>query len=114
MASVPEDLEGFHLWYEEGEVHYRRARSLAEADRFAEALAEAEAAVAAHEKGGPQGETPRAEAVRFAALVEGNGLGRFKEAAARLTTAAARCREADLGEAADILDSLRQDFLTRQ
>ncbi|WP_406079780.1 soluble NSF attachment family protein [Streptomyces zaomyceticus] len=114
MASVPEDLEGFHLWYEQGEVHYRRARSLAEADRFAEALAEAEAAVAAHENGGPQGETARAEAVRFAALVEGNGLGRFKDAAARLTTAAARCREADLGEAADILDSLRQDFLTRQ
>ncbi|MFG2899731.1 hypothetical protein ACGFZH_21940 [Streptomyces zaomyceticus] len=114
MASVPADLEGFHLWYEEGEVHYRRARCLADADRFAEALAEAEAAVAAHEKGGPQGETARAESVRFAALVEGNGLGRFKEAAARLTTAAARCREAGLGEAADILDSLRQDFLTRR
>ncbi|MFH9725404.1 hypothetical protein ACH4M4_20925 [Streptomyces sp. NPDC017254] len=113
-VAVPEDTEGFHAWYEQGEVHYRRARALAEADRFAEALAEAEAAVDAHEQGGRRGEMPRAEAVRFAALVEGNGLGRFKEAVARLTTAAARCRRADLTEAADILDALRQDYLTRQ
>ncbi|WP_406065238.1 tetratricopeptide repeat protein [Streptomyces sp. NBC_01077] len=114
LATVPDGTEGFTAWYERGEVHYRRARTLAEADRFPEALVEAEAAVAAHEEGGKQGELARAEAVRFTALVEGNGLGRFQEAVARLATAAARCRKADLAEAAEILDALRQDYLTRQ
>ncbi|MGW7433524.1 hypothetical protein ACWGIN_28785 [Streptomyces sp. NPDC054861] len=112
-AAVPEDTEGFVPWYESGSVHYRRARVLAEAERFPEALAEAEAAIAAHEQGGEQGEVPRAEAVRIAALIEGNGLGRLKEAIARLTTAAARCRKAELPEAADILNALRQDYLNR-
>ncbi|WOX20097.1 hypothetical protein [Streptomyces solicathayae] len=112
-AAVPEGTEDFVPWYESGSVHYRRARVLAEAERFPEALAEAEAAIAAHEQGGEQGEMPRAEAVRIAALIEGNGLGRFKEAIARLTTAAARCRKADLSEAAQILDALRQDYMAR-
>ncbi|MGA5192674.1 hypothetical protein [Streptomyces exfoliatus] len=114
LAAVPDATEGFHSWYESGEIHYRRARVLAQADRFAEALTEAEAAVAAHEQGGQRGEMPRAEAVRFAALVEGNGLGRFKEAVARLTAAASRCRKADLTEAAEILDALREEYATRQ
>ncbi|TXS09777.1 hypothetical protein EAO70_34520 [Streptomyces sp. adm13(2018)] len=114
LAAVPGDAENFHAWYEQGEIHYRRARVLAEAERFPEALDEAEAAVATHERGGAQGEIPRAEAVRFAALVEGNGLGRFTEAVARLTTASARCREAGHTDAADILDAVRQDFLTRR
>ncbi|MEU2236435.1 tetratricopeptide repeat protein [Streptomyces vietnamensis] len=113
LAAVPEDTEEFAVWYESGEVHYRRARVLAEADRFPEALAEAEAAIAAHERGGEEGEVPRAEAVRIAALIEGNGLGRIEEAAARLVTAAARCRKAGLPEAAEILDALRQDYRTR-
>ncbi|AJF68713.1 hypothetical protein [Streptomyces vietnamensis] len=113
LAAVPEDTEDFAVWYESGEVHYRRARVLAEADRFPEALAEAEAAIAAHERGGEEGEVPRAEAVRIAALIEGNGLGRIEEAAARLVTAAARCRKAGLPEAAEILDALRQDYRTR-
>ncbi|MEU9033450.1 hypothetical protein AB0D45_00820 [Streptomyces sp. NPDC048352] len=94
-------------------VHYRRARVLAEAERFEQALAEAEAAVAAHERGGEQGEIPRAEAVRIAALIEGNGLARFKDAVARLTTAVARCRAAGLPEATHILDALREDYTKR-
>ncbi|MEU1231303.1 hypothetical protein [Streptomyces sp. NPDC005828] len=113
LGAVPEDTEDFASWYEGGEVHYRRARVLAEADRFPEALVEAEAAIAAHERGGDAGEVPRAEAVRIAALIEGNGLGRIQEAAARLTAAAARCRKADLPEAAEILDALRQDYRSR-
>ncbi|MER6448739.1 hypothetical protein DEJ51_34175 [Streptomyces venezuelae] len=112
-AAVPEDAEDFAPWYGRGTVHYRRARVLAEAERFEEALAEAEAAIAAHEEGGEHGEVPRAEAVRVAALIEGNGLARFAEAVARLSAAAARCRQADLQEAAHILDALRQDFLKR-
>ncbi|MFB7466103.1 hypothetical protein ACFCZ1_21820 [Streptomyces sp. NPDC056224] len=113
-AAVPEETEGFVPWYGRGTVHYRRARVLAEAERFPEAMAEAEAAIAAHEQGGEHGEVPRAEAVRIAALIEGSSLGRFKEAIARLTTAAARCRKANLPEAAQILDALRQDYLRRR
>ncbi|MEV7375750.1 hypothetical protein AB0O51_33270 [Streptomyces sp. NPDC090301] len=113
VAAVPDGTEDFQPWYETGEIHYRRARVLAQAERFPEALSEAEAAVAAHEKGGPRGELARAEAVRIAALIEGNCLGRFQEAVARLTVAASRCREADLPQAAEVLDSLREDYATR-
>ncbi|MFF2305616.1 hypothetical protein ACFVVP_24250 [Streptomyces sp. NPDC058128] len=113
VAAVPDGTGDFQRWYETGEIHYRRARVLAQAERFPEALTEAEAAVAAHEEGGPQGELARAEAVRIAALIEGNCLGRFQEAVARLTVAASRCREADLTQAAEILDSLREDYATR-
>ncbi|GGT85310.1 tetratricopeptide repeat protein [Streptomyces lateritius] len=112
-AAVPEGTENFVPWYESGTVHYRRARVLAEAERFPEALREAETAIAAHEQGDEHGEVPRAEAVRIAALIEGNGLGLFKEAVVRLTAAAARCRKAELPEAAEILNALRQDYLAR-
>lgn len=112
-ALSAEEADGFAVWYERGEIHYRRARVLAEAGRHEEALPEAESAIAAHEEGGEQGELPRAEAVRIAALVEGNGLDRVNEAIARLTTAAARCRNSGHPEAARILDALRQEFLSR-
>ncbi|MEV6327677.1 hypothetical protein [Streptomyces sp. NPDC051909] len=114
LAAVPaEDTADFALWYEQGSVHYRRARVLAEAQRFPEALEAVEAAIAAHERGGEEGEVPRAEAVRIAALIEGNGLERRAAAVTRLTAAAARCRAGGLTEAADILDSLRQEFQAR-
>ncbi|WP_418955292.1 hypothetical protein [Streptomyces tritici] len=113
VASVPAGTEDFYPWFERGTVHYRRARVLAQAERFEEALAEAEAAVASHGEGGEDGESPRAEATRIAALIEGNALGRFNEAIARLTTAAARCRKAGLPEAAQILDSLREEYMSR-
>ncbi|MEU8540364.1 hypothetical protein AB0C52_10300 [Streptomyces sp. NPDC048717] len=113
LAAVPEDTTDFAHWYETGSVHYRRARVLASAERFPEALAEAEAAIAAHERGGEEGEFPRAEAVRIAALIEGNGLERLTDAITRLTEAIARCRAAGMEEAAGILDALRQDYLDR-
>ncbi|MEV7278751.1 hypothetical protein [Streptomyces sp. NPDC093111] len=112
-AAVADAAEDYPDWYERGSVHYRRARVLAEAERFPEALTEAEAAISAHEQGGERGEVPRAEAVRIAALIEGNGLDRRNDAITRLTTAAARCRNADLDEAAHILDALRQEYLAR-
>ncbi|WP_329224963.1 hypothetical protein OHB07_00990 [Streptomyces sp. NBC_00111] len=112
-ASVPEGTEGFVPWFERGAVHYRRGRVLAEAERFEDALAETEAAVAAHEQGGEEGESARAEAVRIAALIEGNALRRFQEAITRLTAAAERCRRVGLPEAAQILDALRQDYMSR-
>ncbi len=113
LDALPSGEEGFAVWYERGEIHYRRARVLAEAGRFDEALPAAEAAIATHEQGGAEGELPRAEAVRVAALIEGNGLERTHEAIARLTTAAARCRNSGHLEAAQILDALRQEFLSR-
>ncbi|MET9605287.1 hypothetical protein ABZZ17_09480 [Streptomyces sp. NPDC006512] len=112
-AAVPEDDEEFVHWYQHGAVRYRRARVLAQVDRFPEALVEAEGAVVAYEAGGADGEVPRAEAVRIAALIEGNGLGRYDAAVRRLATAVDRCRAADLPEAARILDALRQDYRNR-
>ncbi|WP_255254248.1 hypothetical protein [Streptomyces albidoflavus] len=109
-AAVPEDDEDFVHWFARGSIHYRRARVLAQADRFAEALPEAEAAVAAFADGGPDGEERRAEAVRIAALVESHGLGRTQAAVARLDEAAARCERAGLSEAARILTSVREDL----
>ncbi|MFJ7069581.1 hypothetical protein [Streptomyces sp. NPDC101115] len=113
LAAVDPESVDFPLWYEQGSVHYRRARVLAEAQRFPEALLAAEAAVAAHERGGEEGEAPRAEAVRIAALIEGNGLERHAAAVTRLTAAAARCRAVGLPEAADILESLRREYQAR-
>ncbi|MFE3763719.1 hypothetical protein ACFXPI_18385 [Streptomyces sp. NPDC059104] len=112
-AAVPQDDECFVPWYQSGAVHYRRARVLSEVERFPEALAEGEAAVAAYEEGGADGEVPRAEAVRITALIEGTGLGRYDDAIIRLSSAIDRCRAADLAEAARILDALRQDFRNR-
>ncbi|WP_435057120.1 hypothetical protein [Streptomyces sp. bgisy060] len=113
LAAPPEDGDDFTAWYERGEIHYRRALVLAEAGRFDEAMAQAEAAIAAHEEGGEHGEVPRAEAVRIAALIEGNGLERRQEAVVRLNRAAARCRTAGLEGAARVLEALRQEFLSR-
>ncbi|MER5889348.1 hypothetical protein ABT160_36455 [Streptomyces sp. NPDC001941] len=113
-AGVAPDDEDFPVWYARGSVHYRRARVLAEAERFEESLAEAERAVAAHEEGGPDGEEPRAEALRIAALVEGNGLGRTAAAVARLTAGAERCDHAGLPDAARILRTLREDLAAQR
>ncbi|MGW0858465.1 hypothetical protein ACWD3D_24985, partial [Streptomyces sp. NPDC002690] len=106
--------ESFAPWYEDGAVHYRRARVLAEAERFPEALAAAEASIASYDQGGEDGEVPRAESVRIAALIEGNGLDRREDAIARLTAAAARCRAAGIDEAARILDALRAEYLKQR
>ncbi|MFF9915550.1 tetratricopeptide repeat protein [Streptomyces sp. NPDC013457] len=113
LADLPSGEQDFAVWYERGENHYRRARILSEAGRFDEALPEAEAAIAAHEEGGERGELPRAEAVRLAALIEGNGLDRAADAVVRLTAASARCRQAGHPEAAHVLDTLCQDLRTR-
>ncbi|MFK8908729.1 hypothetical protein [Streptomyces sp. YS-3] len=109
-AAVAPDREDFAAWYAAGSVHYRRARVLAEAERFTQALAEMERAVAAYEQGGEHGEASRAEAVRIAALIEGNGLHRHEAARTRLTEAASRCDRAGLLEAARILRDLRGEF----
>ncbi|MFI6085047.1 hypothetical protein ACIBBB_29460 [Streptomyces sp. NPDC051217] len=111
-AAVAEDAEDFVHWYEAGATAYRRARALAVAERFTEALAEMERAVAAYGEGGPQGETPRAEAVRVAALIEANGLNSPQAAVTRLDAAISRCEKAGLAQATEILANLRKDLAT--
>ncbi|MGW6912730.1 hypothetical protein ACWGB8_02730 [Kitasatospora sp. NPDC054939] len=93
-------------WYRTGASHYERARTHAVADRPAEALACAERAVAAYDGAGPDGERPRAEAVRLAAVLEGDVLDRPDAARARLVAAAARARAAGHPDAADVLTAL--------
>ncbi|MGY0464553.1 hypothetical protein ACW14Y_30535 [Kitasatospora sp. cg17-2] len=95
-------------WYLRASVHYERARAYAVADRYEEALTEADLAITAYEAGGERAETPRAEAVRLAALIEGTDLGRTSAARARLAAAVERCREYGLEEAAEILADLRE------
>ncbi|WP_043464573.1 hypothetical protein [Kitasatospora sp. MBT66] len=95
-------------WYLRASVHYERARAYAVADRYEEALTEADLAITAYEAGGERAETPRAEAVRLAALIEGTDLGRTSAARARLAAAVERCRKYGLEEAAEILADLRE------
>ncbi|MGK5446072.1 hypothetical protein [Streptomyces radiopugnans] len=113
LAEVPEDPEEFSHWYHAGHNHLCRARCLARAERFEEALAEADRADSCLAEGGPDGEAGRAETARLAAMVEGNGLDRPKDAVARLDAAAGRCAEAGLEEAARILTALREDMASR-
>ncbi|MFC9324250.1 hypothetical protein [Kitasatospora sp. NPDC057015] len=94
-------------WYLTGAGHYERARAYAVAERPEEALAAAELAITAYEAGGPDGERPRAEAVRVAALVEGGTLGRTDAARRRLTAAIGRCAGPDLADVAEVLTGVR-------
>ncbi|WP_436740003.1 hypothetical protein [Streptomyces sp. BBFR102] len=111
-ACVPEDDEEFVHWFARGSIHYRRARVLALAERFAEALPEAEQAVDAFGAGDAEGEEEWAEAVRITALIEARGLGRTQEAVDRLAEAATRCERAGLPEAAQMLTAVREDLTT--
>ncbi|WP_330174445.1 hypothetical protein OG875_13400 [Streptomyces sp. NBC_01498] len=111
-TGVAEDTEGFVHWYESGSTSYQRARALAAATRFAEALTEMERAITAYDAGGEQAETPRAEATRVAALIEANGLDAREAAVKRLNTAITRCEKADLPHAAHVLTNLRDELST--
>ncbi|MFE3589491.1 hypothetical protein ACFXOY_18520 [Streptomyces niveus] len=113
-GAAAEDAEDLVHWYEAGATAYQRARALAAAERFPEALAEMERATTAYEEGGEQGETPRAEATRVAALIEANGLNSPQAAISRLDTAITRCEKAGIQHAAQILSALRTDFATQR
>ncbi|MFJ6619232.1 hypothetical protein ACIQOW_16830 [Kitasatospora sp. NPDC091335] len=102
--------EEYNSWHLRGGSHYERARSLAVAERYEEALAEVELAIPAYGAGGGRAESPRAESVRLAALIEGGDLGRTDAAVARLTAGIARCEAAGLPEAAEVLAELRERF----
>ncbi|MGW2400814.1 hypothetical protein ACWCYY_30055 [Kitasatospora sp. NPDC001664] len=100
--------EELDFWYLEGSAHDSRARVYAMAERFEEALAEAELSIAAYDRGAERGEGSRAESVRLAAVLEGGRLGRTEQAVARLTAGIDRCTRAGLLEAAGILADLRE------
>ncbi|GAA1073452.1 hypothetical protein [Kitasatospora arboriphila] len=106
VAGAEADGHPVTSWYQRGLGHYERARCYAFTDRAEEGLAAAEAAVAAHEAGGADGEEPRAEALRMAALIEGRSLGRTDAARARLAEGVRRCERAGLTEAAGVLAAL--------
>ncbi|MEW1910190.1 hypothetical protein AB0442_17315 [Kitasatospora sp. NPDC085895] len=106
VALTEADGHPVTSWYQRGQGHYERARCYAFTDRAEEGLAAAEAAVAAHEAGGADGEEPRAEALRMAALIEGRSLGRTDAARARLAEGVRRCERAGLPEAAGVLAAL--------
>ncbi len=100
----------YNPWYLQGGSHYERARCLAVAERYEEALAEIERAILVYEQGGERAESLWAEAVRLAALIEGSDLGRARAAVARLTAGIARCEAAGLPEGAQVLAELRERF----
>ncbi|WP_405009080.1 hypothetical protein [Kitasatospora sp. NBC_01539] len=101
-------------WYLTGAAHYERARAYAVADRHEESLTWAERAITAYEAGGPEGERPRAEVVRVAALVEGSTLGRTADAQARLTAAIRRCSgRPDLTDVVGILTAVHDRLAAR-
>ncbi|GAA1183164.1 hypothetical protein GCM10009664_56530 [Kitasatospora gansuensis] len=102
-----QDGEELPFWQLDAALHYERARVNAMADQGEPALAAAELAIAGYQAGGPDGEPPRAEAVRLAALVEGRTLGRTDAARARLAAGIQRCQQAGLTEEARELTAVR-------
>jgi tetratricopeptide (TPR) repeat protein len=113
-ADVPPGTPDFAHWYHTGANAYQRGRAYAAADAYDEALAAMEQAIEAYTEGGRAGEEPRAEAVRIAALIEGNALGDVPAATARLAAAIERCTAAELPEAAEALASVRDGLAAQR
>lgn len=106
-GQVPDGTADFVRWYQSGATHYQRGRTYAAAHAYEDALAELEHAIAHYDSGGHPGEEPRAEAIRIAALIEGNALGAVPAATVRLTAAIARCEAAGFPDAATALTNVR-------
>jgi tetratricopeptide (TPR) repeat protein len=113
-AEVAVDSPDFVHWYQTGATHYQRSRAYASAHAYGDALAEAQRAIEVYDTGGPDGEEPRAEAIRIAALIEGNALGDPAAATARLTAGIARCEAAGFPEAASALAAVRSGMADKQ
>ncbi|MFD7640835.1 hypothetical protein ACFV4P_09280 [Kitasatospora sp. NPDC059795] len=106
VADAERDGLEVSLGCVEGTLHDTRARTLAEVGAPEEALVEIELAIAAFAAHGADGNRARAESIRWAALLEGNRLGRTQEALTRLEQAAAWCREIGEPQVADHLTDL--------
>jgi tetratricopeptide (TPR) repeat protein len=106
-----EDETGrYRRWPESALNADQRAKALAEAERYEEALTAAEQSGAAWEEGGPQTLDRVAEAVRIAGVIEGYRLGRVKEAVERVTPTLERCRAAGRERAVNTLTQLVEDL----
>lgn len=93
LAVVPADDESFAPWYSRGSEYHRRARLLAGAERRGGLGRGGGPPSRRARRGGRNGEVPRTEALRVAALTEGNSLGRYGDAvpaSPRVSDAAAK------------------------
>lgn len=106
-----EEIEGqYRRWPETGQNANLRTRALASVNRDEEALAAADAAIAAWRLGGREAIGPLAEATRVAAILEGVRLERRTKAAARLRPVIASSRDAGHEQAVTILSKLLADL----
>ena len=95
VNEAAEEVAGrYRRWPETALNADVRVQALGSAGRDEEALTACEQAIAAWRIGGNQTVGEYAQAVRIAAILEGDRLGRRQQAAARLSPAIARCREA--------------------
>ena len=107
VAAAAEERPGAFLrWPELGQSAELRTQILGAAERYEEALAAAEAAALAWERGGTRTLDAWAESVRLAAVIEGYRLGRRAAAAARIAPALDRCRLAGRDQAVSVLTEL--------
>ncbi|MBR7825252.1 hypothetical protein KDK95_02960 [Actinospica sp. MGRD01-02] len=107
--EVDEPGHRYRRWPETGYNAELRGRVLRAAGRHEEALAAAEAAIAAWRVGGDQTFGKYAESARIAATLEGR-LGRRKQAVARLAPVISRAREVGHRQAVEILTKLAEDL----
>jgi hypothetical protein len=110
IAAAEERPGAFRRWPESAQNEDLRAQILSSVGRHEEALAAAEAAALAWERGGSQSIDEWAEAMRVAALIEGARLGRREQAASRIDAAVARCKLADRDRAVKILTQLARSL----
>lgn len=105
-AATEERPDGFQRWPETAQTADLRTQILASLERYEPALAAAEAAAVAWERGGLRTIDEWAESVRVAAVIEGFRLGRREQAVARIGPALERCRAAGRDRAVTILTQL--------
>jgi tetratricopeptide (TPR) repeat protein len=112
--AAPEIKGRYRRWPETALNADLRVQALFSAERHEEALAASEGAIAAWTVGGNGTIAEYAQSVLTAASIEGNQLGRPKEAAARLAAAIPRCREAGHEQAVKVLTAHAEGFEKEQ
>jgi len=115
VNEATEEIKGrYHRWPETALNADLRTQALFAAQRHEEALAACEGAIAAWAVGGDKVIGEYAQSVLTAASLEGEHLGRRKEAAARLHATIPRCREAGHERAVQVLTARAEAFEKEQ
>ena len=115
VNEAAEEIKGrYHRWPETALNADVRVQALFAAGRHEEALAAGEGAIAAWAVGGDKAIGDYAQSVLTAASLEGEHLGRRKEAAARLLAAIPACREAGHEKAVRVLTARAEAFEKEQ